>query len=97
MTAIIASGPITQQIGLFRDEVSQSVGDSTDKYYCGPLNHVVSSTAITSALNLNETELFIDPKTGLISLQTERSEIVGVHEATITATLVDYVNVPSAI
>jgi hypothetical protein len=48
----------TQQVGIFKDQVSVSYGDVSGTQYCGARQYSLSST--TSASSLTVAELFID-------------------------------------
>jgi hypothetical protein len=55
-SVFVASGPVTQQVGVFKDQVSVSYGDSTGTQYCSARQY-----SITSVINTLATAALVSP------------------------------------
>jgi len=72
-SVLVATGPVTQQVGVIKDQVSVSYGDATGTQYCGNRQFSITSAANTAGESLDASSLSIDPNTGLITLQSSNN------------------------
>jgi hypothetical protein len=94
----VASGPVTQQVGVFKDQVSVDHGDLTGTQYCGARQY-----SITSVINTLATAALVSPDfqinsaSGLISVQSNNPAQIGTHTVTVTVTLSSYSSITSTL
>ncbi len=55
-SVLVAAGTVTQQVGIFKDQVSVDHGDLTGTQYCGARQY-----SITSVINTQATEALDSP------------------------------------
>jgi hypothetical protein len=79
---------------VFKDSVSLT-REGSGIEFCGDRQYSISSSSVLKS-TLGEAELIIDPKSGLVSVYTENSALVGDHTVTVTAKLVNHPTVDSA-
>ena len=97
ISVLLATGPVTQQIGTVKDQVSVAHGDSTGTQYCGLRQYSIASVLGTATTALDASSLSIGLSTGLITLQSSNSAHVGTHTVTVTASLSSYTSITLAL
>jgi hypothetical protein len=97
-SVLIATGPVTQQVGVISDQVSVDHGDATGTQYCGNRHYSISSVISTIATaTLDALSLSVGADNGLITLQSSNPLHVGTHTATVTVSLTDYPSITLAL
>jgi hypothetical protein len=97
-SVFVASGPVTQQVGVFKDQVSVSYGDSTGTQYCGARSYSITSVKNSQATEgLDLPDFSIDASTGLISVQSSNPAQIGTHTVTVTVSLSSYSSITSTL
>ena len=87
-SVLVATGPVTQQVGVIKDQVSVSYGDTTGTQYCGNRQYSISSVISTIATaTLDALALSVGATNGLITLQSSNPLHVGTHTATVAVSL----------
>ncbi len=85
----------TQQVGIFKDQVSVLHGDASGTQYCGARQYSISS--VTPASILTTAELFIGLSNGLIQVYTARNAAIGIYTVTVKANLASYPTITSTL
>jgi hypothetical protein len=97
-SVFVASGPVTQNVGIIKDQVSVDHGDSTGTQYCSARQYSITSVINTLATAaLDSTDFSIDASTGLISVQSSNPAEIGTHTVTVTVSLSSYPSITSTL
>ena len=97
-SVLVATGPATQQVGVIKDQVSVSYGDTTGTEYCGSRQYSISSVISTIATAvLDALSLSVGATNGLITLQSSNPLHVGTHTATVAVSLTNYPSITLAL
>ena len=96
-SVLLATGPVTQQIGTVKDQVSVDHGDPTGTEYCGPRQYSITSVLGSATSALDASSILISATSGLITLQSSNPLHVGTHTATVAVSLTNYPSIPMAL
>ena len=94
-SVLVATG---QLVGVFKDQVSVTYGDSTGTQYCGARQYSITSViSATATASLDALSLSIGLTSGLISLNPSNAAHVGTHTATVKVILALYNSITSTL
>jgi hypothetical protein len=96
-SVLVATGPVNQQVGVIKDQVSVSRGDTTGTLYCGNRQYSISSVISTLATAALDAISLSVSTSGLITLQSTNPLHVGTHTVTVSVSLTNFPSITLAL